>query len=57
MWYADVVGLDQVLADMERFYAETGDEAWKPAKLLANLVKEGKTPALSVALHCLKSVD
>ena len=37
MWYADVVGLDQVLADMERFYAETGDEAWKPAKLLTNL--------------------
>ena len=45
MWYADVVGLDQVLADMERFYAETGDEAWKPAKLLTNLVKEGKTLA------------
>ena len=47
MWYADVVGLDQVLADMERFYAETGDEAWKPAKLLTNLVKRVKHSHLS----------
>ncbi len=42
MWYADVVGLDQVLADMERFHAETQDEAWKPAPLLRKLVEEGK---------------
>ena len=53
MWYADVVGLDQVLADMERFYAETGDEAWKPAKLL-ELGERGQNTRLSrVALHCL----
>jgi len=31
-----------VLADMERFHAETQDEAWKPAPLLRKLVEEGK---------------
>lgn len=43
MWYADTQGLDNVLADIERFYAETKDEAWKPAELLKKLVSEGKT--------------
>jgi 3-hydroxyacyl-CoA dehydrogenase len=43
MWYADTQGLDKVLADIERFYAETKDEAWKPAALLKKLAAEGKT--------------
>ena len=45
MYFCIVARATQVLTDMERFYAETGDEAWKPAKLLTNLVKEGKTLA------------
>lgn len=42
MWFADTQGLDNVLADIERFYAETGDEVWRPAELLKQLVAEGK---------------
>ncbi len=42
MWFADAQGLDSVLADIERFYEETGDEVWKPAELLKKLVAEGK---------------
>ena len=42
MWYADVQGLDNVLADIERFFEETGDDVWKPAELLRKLVAEGK---------------
>ena len=43
MWFADAQGLSSVLADIRRFYEETGDEAWKPAPLLERLVAEGKT--------------
>jgi 3-hydroxyacyl-CoA dehydrogenase len=43
MWYADTQGLDKVLADIERFYKETEDEAWKPSELLKKLASEGKT--------------
>ena len=43
MWYADSVGLDNVLADIERFFADSGDELWRPSELLVRLVKEGKT--------------
>ncbi|MDG1233410.1 MAG: 3-hydroxyacyl-CoA dehydrogenase NAD-binding domain-containing protein [Pseudomonadales bacterium] len=42
MWFADSQGLDNVLADMERFFQETGDEVWKPSDLLKKLVGEGK---------------
>lgn len=42
MWYADTQGLDNVLADIERFYEETGDEVWKPSELLKKLVSEGR---------------
>ncbi len=42
MWFADSNGLDNVLADIERFYEETGDDVWKPAELLKKLVAEGK---------------
>ena len=41
MWFADAQGLDNVLADIERFYEETGDDVWKPAELLKKLVAEG----------------
>jgi 3-hydroxyacyl-CoA dehydrogenase len=43
MWFADTQGLANVLADIKRFYAETGDSVWKPAALLEKLVAEGKT--------------
>ena len=43
MWFADTQGLESVVADMDRFFAETGDEAWKPAELLKKLAGEGKT--------------
>jgi len=42
MWFADTQGLGNVLADMERFFEETGDEVWKPSDLLKKLVSEGK---------------
>jgi 3-hydroxyacyl-CoA dehydrogenase len=45
MWFADTQGLENVLADMERFYEETGDEVWKPSDLLKKLVSEGKNLA------------
>jgi 3-hydroxyacyl-CoA dehydrogenase len=41
MWYADTRGLDTVLADIERFFKETGDDVWKPSELLQKLVAEG----------------
>ncbi len=43
MWFADTQGLENVLADMERFFEETGDEVWKPSELLKKLVSEGKS--------------
>ncbi len=42
MWFADTQGLENVLADIERFYEETGDDVWQPADLLRKLVAEGK---------------
>ena len=42
MWYADTQGLDNVLADIERFYEESGDDVWKPSNLLSKLVSEGR---------------
>jgi 3-hydroxyacyl-CoA dehydrogenase len=41
MFYADLVGLDKVLAAMRKFQAQHGDD-FKPAALLEQLVKEGK---------------
>ena len=41
MKYADMVGLDQVLADI-RSYAEEDAFAWQPAKLLVDLVERGE---------------
>ena len=42
MFYADTVGLANVLADIKRFHEKDGFY-WKPAPLLEQLVKEGKT--------------
>ena len=43
MWFADAQGLDKVLADIKRFYDETGADIWKPAALLSQLAAAGKT--------------
>jgi len=43
MWFADAQGLGDVLADIQRFYDETGADVWKPSALLERLVSEGKT--------------
>ena len=42
MFMADRIGLDKVLADIERFHAQDG-YWWQPAPLLQKLVREGKT--------------
>ena len=42
MYYADRIGLPQVLADIRRFHAEHGFW-WQPAPLLERLVAEGKS--------------
>jgi 3-hydroxyacyl-CoA dehydrogenase len=41
MWYADQVGLDNILKDLERYQAELGD-FWAPSPLIRRLVGEGK---------------
>jgi 3-hydroxyacyl-CoA dehydrogenase len=41
MFYADLVGLDKVLAVMQKFQEQYGDD-FKPAALIEQLVKEGK---------------
>lgn len=51
MFYADQVGLDKVLADLQRFAAEPGAKSWwQPAPLLVSLVNEEKNFA-----HCQKA--
>jgi 3-hydroxyacyl-CoA dehydrogenase len=42
MFYADTVGLSNVLATMERLARGRHGEAWKPAPLLVKLASEGK---------------
>jgi 3-hydroxyacyl-CoA dehydrogenase len=41
MFHADTVGLDKVLASIEKFRKGYKGEQWKPAPLLAKLAKEG----------------
>ena len=41
MFYADQVGLENVLADIQTFHEQHGD-SWKPAPLLEKLAAEGK---------------
>ena len=43
MFYADTVGLKNVLATMERFGKGYQGDAWKPAPLLSRLAAEGET--------------
>jgi 3-hydroxyacyl-CoA dehydrogenase len=42
MFYADTVGLDKVLAAIERFQKGYNGSQWQPAPLLVKLAKEGK---------------
>jgi 3-hydroxyacyl-CoA dehydrogenase len=42
MFYADTVGLPNVVRTMHRFSKGRHGEAWKPAPLLAKLAAEGK---------------
>lgn len=41
MFYADSIGLDNILRDLKTYQAKYGD-IWKPAPLLEKLVSEGK---------------
>jgi 3-hydroxyacyl-CoA dehydrogenase len=43
MFYADSVGLDNVLAKLREFEERDGGDFWKPAPLLEKLVSEGKS--------------
>ena len=42
MYMADRIGLDKVLADIQRFHAQDGFW-WQPAPLLEKLAREGKS--------------
>jgi 3-hydroxyacyl-CoA dehydrogenase len=42
MFYADTVGLDKVLASIQKFQTGYQGAAWKPAPLLVKLAKEGR---------------
>jgi 3-hydroxyacyl-CoA dehydrogenase len=42
MFYADTVGLPNVLGTIERLSRGRHGEAWKPAPLLVSLATEGK---------------
>ncbi|HZR29228.1 MAG TPA: 3-hydroxyacyl-CoA dehydrogenase NAD-binding domain-containing protein [Terriglobales bacterium] len=42
MWYADTVGLKNVLARINEFHAQHG-ELWEPASLLKQLAEEGRS--------------
>jgi 3-hydroxyacyl-CoA dehydrogenase len=42
MFWADQVGLDVILAAVEKYHADVGGEQWKPADLLKQLVADGK---------------
>lgn len=43
MHYGDAMGLDKVVAAMEKYRKRYGDQYWTPAPLLAELAKSGKT--------------
>jgi len=40
--YADEIGLFEVVQACEKFYAQTGDDFWKPAKLLQDCLASGR---------------
>lgn len=43
MFWADQIGLDKVLATIERFRAEQGDAYWTPSPLLVQRAAEGRS--------------
>ncbi|MBI4695994.1 MAG: enoyl-CoA hydratase/isomerase family protein [Gammaproteobacteria bacterium] len=43
MMYADTVGLDKVLAAIEKYRARYGDQYWTPAPLIVKLAKAGQS--------------
>ncbi len=45
MFYADTLGLPELLAGMEKYRAMFGPMHWEPAPLLVRLVREGRTLA------------
>jgi len=42
MFYADSIGLDNVMARLKEFQEQDGDDFWEPAALIKKLVAEGK---------------
>ena len=42
MFWADQVGLDVILAAVEKYHREVGADHWEPAPLLKQLVADGK---------------
>ena len=42
MYYADTVGLDNVLAKLKEFQEQDQDDFWQPSALIEKLVAEGK---------------
>ena len=45
MFYAESMGLRQLLTGIDRFRAEMGPEHWQPAPLLRELVASGRSIA------------
>jgi 3-hydroxyacyl-CoA dehydrogenase len=43
MFYADTIGLEQVLAQIRNFEKQFGSDLWRPAPLLQELAESGKT--------------
>jgi 3-hydroxyacyl-CoA dehydrogenase len=43
MFYADMIGLDNVVKTLQEYYDESGKEWWKPANLLTELASSGKS--------------
>jgi len=43
MFYADTLGLAEVVSRMEALKEATGDDCWEPAALLQKLLAEGST--------------
>ena len=43
MFYADTVGLENVLAKLKEFQEKDQDDFWQPSAMLEKLVSEGKS--------------
>lgn len=43
MFWADQIGLDSILAAVEKYHGDVGGAQWEPAPLLKQLVADGKT--------------